>query len=987
MYIKDHLIKREVFALPSPFAILQLYPSSIRPAQSHNTVPVRIEQGPAVSNTTGPQWRNGEAAWEVEVEEGGWAKVRLHDMAKFRKKGHGFLGEVTIGDLWTLIPLDRAGDHTLSRLVEKGHENVAVSGTLVVHLSSPEIPRYSLPTAATQAQIAYHSPPTTKAAAHRSSQARQSAPPAPVQQQFGLQQPSLFGAVSTYSPFTSPSFAPRQPVTPYRSPHVASYFPAASSDPLAASRGPSAIRSEYPFFSLPHQHSRVLQPCPPDAPPHHLQPQHLHPAQPSSSSPADQAAIAASVPLGGVQRRLTMAEHRRAAAQVRDVDDVLETDSAIGTAGTVPAVPPMPSPAAMAQTLEHFNLPSSASTGATSLPPTRLPPSSAPPSRRTSTNAVLTSSSSPTSPSPATGEDLLGPLPEGWEARTAPNGRTYFVDHKERKTSWNDPRKPRGRSGRSGGAGGGRQSEGGGIREASSAEVSESGSTVRSALTSAPLAPTTAASTAPGNASSTTVPLLTSAPLPAVTPSHAPVSSTVPHDSSAAAHTATSAATPAAATVAAPLEVTDDQLGSLPSGWERRVNASGRAYFVDHNTKTTTWDDPRMPSLNPESDQGKRDFRRKMIYFRSQPSLRPPPGGGDVRLLVRRTSLFEDAFSEIMRYPALELKKRLMVTFRGEEGVDFGGVSREFFFLLSHAIFDPSYCLFEPTEKGNYTLQINPNSGVNEEHLDYFAFVGRLIGLAIFHRRFLDAHFATSIYKCFLDRPVGLEDMAVVDAEMFRSLTWIAENDITDVLDLDFTSSLDNFGSISTIELKPGGVDIPVTEGNKLEYIALLCEHRLRGRVEQQLRAFKAGLDEIVPLKELRVFDEKELELIIGGVGKIDVDDWAANTDYRGWTKDSQVVLWFWQAVRQMPPEKQSRLLQFATGTSLVPPNGFRDLQGSDGPRKFTIDKAVGEGRRALPKSHTCFNRIDLPPYDSLEVLEAKLAFALDEGSTGFNLE
>jgi E3 ubiquitin-protein ligase NEDD4 len=84
------------------------------------------------------------------------------------------------------------------------------------------------------------------------------------------------------------------------------------------------------------------------------------------------------------------------------------------------------------------------------------------------------------------------------------------------------------------------------------------------------------------------------------------------------------------------------------------------------------------------------------VYFRSQPALRTNVSGGDVRVIVRRSNLFEDAFSEIMKYPEGELKKRLMITFRGEEGVDFGGVSREFFFLLSHAVFDPSYCLFEP---------------------------------------------------------------------------------------------------------------------------------------------------------------------------------------------------------------------------------------------------------------------------------------------------
>lgn len=100
------------------------------------------------------------------------------------------------------------------------------------------------------------------------------------------------------------------------------------------------------------------------------------------------------------------------------------------------------------------------------------------------------------------------------------------------------------------------------------------------------------------------------------------------------------------------------------------------------------------------------------------------------------------------------------------------------------------------------------------------------------------------------------------------------ENDITDVLDHDFTTQYDSFGTLETCELIPNGAEIPVSESNKLEYIRLLCEHRLRGRVEKQIEALKHGLGEIVPLKELRVFDEKELELLIGGVETIDVDDW-----------------------------------------------------------------------------------------------------------------
>lgn len=117
------------------------------------------------------------------------------------------------------------------------------------------------------------------------------------------------------------------------------------------------------------------------------------------------------------------------------------------------------------------------------------------------------------------------------------------------------------------------------------------------------------------------------------------------------------------------------QLGPLPSGWEMRLTNTARVYFVDHNTKTTTWDDPRLPSsLDQGVPQYKRDFRRKLIYFRSQPALRIMSGQCHVK--VRRSNIFEDSYAEIMRQSASDLKKRLMIKFDGEDGLDYGGLSR-----------------------------------------------------------------------------------------------------------------------------------------------------------------------------------------------------------------------------------------------------------------------------------------------------------------------
>lgn len=425
------------------------------------------------------------------------------------------------------------------------------------------------------------------------------------------------------------------------------------------------------------------------------------------------------------------------------------------------------------------------------------------------------------------------------------------------------------------------------------------------------------------------------------------------------------------------------QLGPLPSGWEMRLTNTARVYFVDHNTKTTTWDDPRLPSsLDQNVPQYKRDFRRKVIYFRSQPALRILPGQCHIK--VRRKNIFEDAYQEIMRQTPEDLKKRLMIKFDGEEGLDYGGVSREFFFLLSHEMFNPFYCLFEYSAHDNYTIQINPNSGINPEHLNYFKFIGRVVGLGVFHRRFLDAFFVGALYKMMLRKKVVLQDMEGVDAEVHNSLKWMLENSIDGILDLTFSADDERFGEVLTVDLKSNGRTIEVTDDNKKEYVELFAQWKIVDRVQEQFRAFMDGFNELIPEDLVTVFDERELELLIGGIAEIDVEDWKKHTDYRGYQESDEVIKWFWKCITEWDNEQRARLLQFTTGTSRIPVNGFKDLQGSDGPRRFTIEKAGEQGQ--LPKSHTCFNRVDLPPYDDYESLKQKLTLAVEE-TIGFGQE
>ncbi|RUP50997.1 hypothetical protein BC936DRAFT_136672 [Jimgerdemannia flammicorona] len=622
-------------------------------------------------------------------------------------------------------------------------------------------------------------------------------------------------------------------------------------------------------------------------------------------------------------------------------------------------------------------------------------------------------------------EDSQGPLPQGWERRVDHLGRTYYVDHNTRTTTWNRPstrstaservqerqnltemerrahnnrtlpeERPNGSSSTSLAESVSSSSAGSatGPSPANPAPAPVPAHVTASVHTPTPapaLAPATALPSPAANGINMNSTTAGSGPLPAgwemrTTPEGRPyfvdhnTRTTTWVDPRRQQYIRTLG--PGANQVQVqPVS----QLGPLPSGWEMRLTSTARVYFVDHNTKTTTWDDPRLPSsLDQNVPQYKRDFRRKLIYFRSQPALRPVPGQCHIK--VRRSHIFEDAYAEVMRQSPAELKKRLMIKFDGEDGLDYGGLSREFFFLLSHEMFNPFYCLFEYSAHDNYTLQINPHSGINPEHLNYFRFIGRVVGLAIFHRRFLDAFFIVSFYKMILTKKVAVADMESVDADFFRSLTWMLENDITGVLDLTFSTEDERFGEVVTVDLKDGGRDIIVTEDNKKEYVDLITEWRISRRIEEQFKAFKEGFNQLIPQDLVNVFDERELELLIGGIAEIDVDDWKKHTDYRGYTEQDDVVQWFWKCIRTWDGEKKSRLLQFTTGTSRIPVNGFKDLQGSDGPRRFTIEKAGDISQ--LPKSHTCFNRIDMPPYKTYESLVAKLTLAVEE-TVGFGQE
>ncbi|XP_054735742.1 E3 ubiquitin-protein ligase Nedd-4 isoform X2 [Anastrepha obliqua] len=483
---------------------------------------------------------------------------------------------------------------------------------------------------------------------------------------------------------------------------------------------------------------------------------------------------------------------------------------------------------------------------------------------------------------PATPRSDEDALPPNWSMQVAPNGRTFFIDHAARRTTWIDPRNGR------------------------------------------------------------------ASPMPNQT------------------------------------RRVEDDLGPLPEGWEERVHTDGRVFYIDHNTRTTQWEDPRLsnPNIAGQAVPYSRDYKQKYEYFKSH--IRKPtnvPNKFEIR--IRRTSILEDSYRIINSVTKTDLlKTKLWVEFEGETGLDYGGLAREWFYLLSKEMFNPYYGLFEYSAMDNYTLQINNGSGLcNEEHLSYFKFIGRIAGMAVYHGKLLDAFFIRPFYKMMLQKPIDLKDMESVDTEYYNSLMWIKENDPRQ-LELTFSLDEDTFGQKSQHELKPGGSNIEVTDENKDEYIKLVIEWRFVARVKEQMSSFLDGFGSIIPLNLIKIFDEHELELLMCGIQNIDVKDWRENTLYKGDYHQNHIIIqWFWRAVLSFSNEMRSRLLQFVTGTSRVPMNGFKELYGSNGPQMFTIEKWGTPNN--FPRAHTCFNRLDLPPYEGYVQLKDKLVKAI-EGSQGF---
>ena len=234
-----------------------------------------------------------------------------------------------------------------------------------------------------------------------------------------------------------------------------------------------------------------------------------------------------------------------------------------------------------------------------------------------------------------------------------------------------------------------------------------------------------------------------------------------------------------------------------------------------------------------------------------------------------------------------------------------------------------------------------------------------------------------------LGLPVSYHDLEAIEPDYYKSLQQLLDYNIDDLgVEMTFSAEFNDFGDMKIVDLIDNGKNVPVTEENKHLYVQCVAHHRTTTAISEQIDAFLSGFHDLVPAELISIFDAQELELLISGLPDIDLDDLRAHTDYHGYKTNDLQITWFWNTLRSFSKEEKALFLQFVTGTSKVPLEGFQHLSGSDGPRQFNIHKAYGG--HLLPSAHTCFNQLDLPEYASEEETKEKLLVAIREGSEGF---
>uniref|UniRef100_A0A8C4GXH6 HECT and RLD domain containing E3 ubiquitin protein ligase 3 n=1 Tax=Dicentrarchus labrax TaxID=13489 RepID=A0A8C4GXH6_DICLA len=322
-------------------------------------------------------------------------------------------------------------------------------------------------------------------------------------------------------------------------------------------------------------------------------------------------------------------------------------------------------------------------------------------------------------------------------------------------------------------------------------------------------------------------------------------------------------------------------------------------------------------------------------------------------LHVRRNHLVSDTLRELTMYSDVDLKKPLKVIFDGEEAVDAGGVTKEFFLLLLKELMDPVYGMFSHYKESNL-LWFSDKCFVEQ---NWFHLIGIICGLAIYNSTVVDLHFPLALYKKLLDVSPTLED--------FKELS---PTEIT----------RENYGMTEVKELIPGGESISVDKNNRKEFVEAYLRYVFSDSVSEQYSAFSAGFLKVCGGEILSLFQPSELMAMVVGNNNYNWEEMEKNAVYKGeYTATHPTVRLFWEVFHEFPLEKKKQFLLFLTGSDRIPIHGMESM-------RIVIQSTTAE-EHYLPVAHTCYNLLDMPRYQTKEILRRRLTQAVEQYE-GFSL-
>ncbi|KAJ3414577.1 putative E3 ubiquitin-protein ligase HTD2 [Chytridiales sp. JEL 0842] len=352
-----------------------------------------------------------------------------------------------------------------------------------------------------------------------------------------------------------------------------------------------------------------------------------------------------------------------------------------------------------------------------------------------------------------------------------------------------------------------------------------------------------------------------------------------------------------------------------------------------------------------------------------------------LQLEVRRDHVVRDAISQLSLKSAHDLKKQLRVSFAGEEGIDEGGIQKEFFEIVIKEIFDEKHGMFNSNSESNLCW-FAKHAIADNSMLEEYTLVGKLLGLAIYNGVTLDVPFPLALYKKLLKSPITLEDLTELDPSLSRGMKSLLtfDGDISETFGWTFQIEYDTPYQKTKMlhNLKPNGANIPLNKDNREEFVDLYVQFIFDKSISGAFDAFCVGFDAVVERQTLQLFRPHEFQDLIVGTQHLDFKALEKNAQYDGFEPDSEFIKNFWEILHGMTEEEKRMLLFFTTGSERAPIGGLSKLN-------FVIVRNGPDSDR-LPTSHTCYNVLLLNEYSTKERLKERLYKALSFAKCGFFL-